>query len=258
MWRDRSPQASYCSPRLRPAPPVLGTCNARTLDTYEDMVADPTQRTEGLQWFATRFSTWVLAVVAPKVEMAATNPREEVHKLLVEQCELVDRLYARLPESDRAKVAVLITEMAASMQRWGATFASQGGTLETDEQLARYCDDVIGEPARFAVALMVRGPLSESQHRRVSTVSELVQLANVTRDIERDLEHGVGYHPGVKPYLGEPATDRYTQEQVRGVREESACSGPQMCARLHQSARGSASANVQRRSGFWRADAAVH
>ena len=198
----------------------VGYLYARMLDTYEDMVPDPTQRIEGLQWFATRFSTGQLAVAAPKVEMAATNPREEVHKLLVEQCELVDRLYTRLPESDRAKVAVLITEMAASMQRWGATFASQGGTLETDEQLARYCDDVIGEPARFAVALMVRGPLSESQDRRVSTVSELVQLANVTRDIERDLEHGVGYHPALKPYLGEPATDRQTQEQVRGVREE--------------------------------------
>ena len=198
----------------------VGYLYARMLDTYEDMVPDPTQRNEGLQWFATRFSTGRLTVAAPEVEMAATNPREEVHRLLVERCELVDCLYARLPESDRAKVAVLVTEMATSMQRWGATLGHQGGTLDTDEQLARYCDDVIGEPARFVVALMVRGSLSGSQERQVSTVSELVQLANVTRDIERDLERGVGYHPALKPHLGAPATDRRSQEQVRRVREE--------------------------------------
>lgn len=198
----------------------VGYLYARMLDTYEDMVLDPIQRFEGLQWFATRFSTGELVLGAPEVDVAATNPREEVHKLLVERCGLVDRLYATLPEDNRAKVAVLVTEMAASMQRWGVTFASQGGVLETDEQLARYCDDVIGEPARFAVALMVRSPLSEKQVRRVSTVSELVQLANVTRDIERDLEHGIAYHPALKPYLGEPASDRRTQEQIRRVREE--------------------------------------
>ena len=30
----------------------------------------------------------------------------------------------------------------------------------------------------------------------------MVQLANVSRDIERDLERGIAYHPALKPYLG--------------------------------------------------------
>jgi len=48
----------------------VGDLYARLLDTYEDMVPDPTQRIEGLQWFATRFSTGQSAVAAPEVEMA--------------------------------------------------------------------------------------------------------------------------------------------------------------------------------------------
>jgi phytoene/squalene synthetase len=133
---------------------------------------------------------------------------------------LVDRLYARLPDGDREHVAELVTRMAASMEHWSATFEHQGGVLETDEQLAKYCDDVIGEPARFALGLMVRTPVSESHGRRIVEVSELVQLANVTRDVERDLRHGIAYHPALKPFLGCSVADPHVRGQIRAVREE--------------------------------------
>jgi phytoene/squalene synthetase len=198
----------------------VGYLYARMLDTLEDLVPDPAQRIGGLRWFATRLSTGAMDTAAPELEIAASSPQEDVHRLLVERCGLVDRLYAKLPDGDREQVAKLVTRMAASMEYWGTTFENQGGVLETEEQLAKYCDDVIGEPARFALGLAVRTPVSESHGRRIVKVSELVQLANVTRDVERDLEHGVAYHPALRPFLGCSAADPHVREQIRAVREE--------------------------------------
>jgi phytoene/squalene synthetase len=198
----------------------VGYLYARMLDTLEDLVPDSAQRIAGLRWFATRFSTGEMGTEAPEMEIVASSPQEEVHRLLVERCGVVDRLYARLPDGDREQVAELVTRMAASMELWSATFEHQGGVLETEEQLARYCDDVIGEPARFALGIVVRTPVSESLGRRIVKVSELVQLANVTRDVERDLRHGVAYHPALKPFLGCSAADPDVRGQIRAVREE--------------------------------------
>jgi phytoene/squalene synthetase len=198
----------------------VGYLYARMLDTLEDLVPDPAQRIAGLRWFATRFSTGEMGTEAPEMKIVVSSPQEDVHRLLVERCGLVDRLYARLPASDREQVSSLVTRMAASMEHWSATFEHQGGVLETDEQLAKYCDDVIGEPARFALGLTVRTPVSESHRRHIEKVSELVQLANVTRDVERDLQHGVAYHPALKPFLGCSAADPHVRRQIRAVREE--------------------------------------
>lgn len=198
----------------------VGYLYARMLDTLEDLVPNPVQRIAGLRWFATRFATGEMGPEAPVLEIVASSPQEDVHRLLVERCGLVDRLYARLPDSDREQVAELVTRMAASMEHWSTTFEHQGGVLETDEQLAKYCDDVIGEPARFALGLIARTPVSESHGRRIVKVSELVQLANVTRDVERDLQHGVAYHPALKPFLGCSAADPHVRGQIRAVREE--------------------------------------
>lgn len=207
-------------PKAQARAACVGYLYARMLDTLEDVVPDRAQRIAGLRWFAARFSTGEMGTRAPELEIVASSAQENVHRLLVERCEMVDHLYMRLSDDHRKQVAELVTNMAASMEYWSARFASQGGVLETDEQLARYCDDVIGEPARFALGLMVGGPGSDSQARRIVTVSELVQLANVTRDIERDLLHGVAYHPALKPFLGSSATAPDVQAQIREVREE--------------------------------------
>ncbi len=199
---------------------LVGYLYSRMLDTYEDMVPDHDQKSRALQWFATRLATGDLADPAPPVEISTASPRQQVDRLLVQRCEMVDRLYATLRESDQAKVAALVTAMATSMQRWSETFARQGGVLETEQQLREYCHDVIGEPARFALALVIRAPISDSQHRGAATISEMVQLANVTRDIEQDLQRGIGYHPSLRPYLGAAPVHPNAIEQVRQVREE--------------------------------------
>jgi phytoene/squalene synthetase len=190
------------------------------LDTYEDMVPDMEQRIGALKWFAERFSTGSVTSPAPAVKVSAANQRQEVDRLLVERRELVDRLYATLPESDQARISRMVTAMATSMQGWTEAFARQDGVLETEQQLSQYCDDVIGEPARFVISLLMREPLSDSQRRSTSTISEMVQLANVTRDIEKDLERSIAYHPSLRPFLGAAPDQPDAMEQVRQVREE--------------------------------------
>lgn len=207
-------------PYRQALPALIGYLYTRIVDTYEDMVPDPAQRAAAFAWFATRFSTGRLSDAGPLVEVVASNPRQEVDRLLVERHGLVDRLYLDLPENDRAQVAALVSAMAANMQRWSDTFAAQGGVLETEQQLRRYCDDVIGGPARFAMSLVIHRPLTEVQSRRIATISEMVQLANVTRDIEEDLSRGIGYDVSLRPYVGAGSIDPDTREHVRRVREE--------------------------------------
>lgn len=199
---------------------MVGYLYTRMVDTFEDMVSDPVQRSTALAWFATRFTAEALSDPGPEIEITAATPRQEVDRLLFERRHLVDRLYLDLPQRDRDAVASLVATVAGSMQSWSEVFANQGGVLESDEQLRRYCDDVIGGPARFAVALVARHPLTTEQSDLVSTVSEMIQLANVTRDIEHDMERGIAYHPALRVYLGEAPARSAATEQIRRAREE--------------------------------------
>jgi phytoene/squalene synthetase len=215
-------------PRAAARAACVGYLYARMLDTYEDLVADRHQRSAGLRWLARRIGDQDFDAPAPAVRMAPTDEREQAHRLLVERHDLVDRLFRSLPATDRTRIGALVTEMAASMEYWTATFEEQGGVLDTPDQLGRYCDDVIGEPARFAVSLLTEGPLTPIQRERVSAVAEFVQLANVTRDIESDLERGVAYHPSLRPLLGAPdGAERVIAEVrsdllMRGLRSSTA------------------------------------
>lgn len=118
-------------PQAQARAACVGYLYARMLDTLEDVVPDQAQRIAGLRSFATRFSTGEMNTKAPRLEIVASSPQEDVHRLLVERCGLIDRMYARLPDGDRKQVAKLVTRMGASMEYWSATFAHPGGVLET-------------------------------------------------------------------------------------------------------------------------------
>ena len=175
---------------------------ARMLDSYEDLHPDPEAGREALDLFATRFSTE--AVTDPPTLPAdlVRDNRDRAHLLLLERCVQVDQVYRELPESHRAHIARLVQRMAAGMKWASATFEEQDGCLTNDSQLQRYCHIVIGEPTQFVLRLVAGRSLSSSETSDALAVSEFVQLANVTRDIERDLDRGVAYHPVLKPYLG--------------------------------------------------------
>jgi hypothetical protein len=79
---------------------------------------------------------------------------------------------------------------------------------------------VIGYPAVFVIDLISDGDCPPAAREDAFEVSEMIQLANVSRDIEIDLARGIAYHPALKPYLGTAAEVGTARSAVRDVREE--------------------------------------
>ncbi len=177
---------------------AVGYLYCRMLDTYEDL-SDDTDREAALEAFATRMTTLEPPPPAPTT---ARDDRDRVHLLLIERCHLVDRVLATLPADDRRSITGLVRAMADGMVWSSRRFAEQGGVLVDAGQLSRYCHNVIGGPVLFTLGLVVNAGLTAEQHRDALAASELIQLANITRDVERDLERGIGYRPSLLPHLG--------------------------------------------------------
>ena len=171
----------------------------RMLDTYEDLGNDA-DCGAALEMFAARMKT--LEPPPPAPTTTARDGRDRVHLLLVERCSLVDQVYATLPGADRQCVVDLVQAMADGMAWSLRRFAEQRGVLIDTEQLSRYCHYVIGEPILFTLQLVGKADLTAEQRRDALAAAELIQLANITRDVERDLARGIGYHPSLLPHLG--------------------------------------------------------
>lgn len=183
----------------------------RMLDTYEDL-SSPTDRQAGLEAFAARMRT---LEPVPAVPLEARNARDRAHLLLVERCRLVDEVFVTIPAQDRERVVSLVESMAKGMVWSAQRLAAQGGVLADAGQLSRYCHHVIGEPVLFALGLVADVELTPQRRRDALAVSELIQLANITRDLERDLERGIAYHPSLLPHLGRRDADGPVREARR-------------------------------------------
>jgi len=200
----------------------------RMLDTYEDLLVGADERDAALAAFAGRFDGDALreAPAAHAIdEHRARDGRDAGHLLLVRRHALVDRVYATLDPPVRALIATLVREMAAGMRWSSRTFERQGGVLEDEDQLLRYCRHVIGEPVLFVARLLTlqrtgRAELAPGLEEDAMRVGEMVQLANVTRDIEKDLHRGIAYHPLLRADLGRPDAAPGVAEKARTVRRE--------------------------------------
>lgn len=192
----------------------------RMLDTYEDLHPDLAGRVGELRRFAARFDTDAMPLPPPIPEDLARDQRDRLHLLLVERCHLVDAVFRTLPVDVQGSIRELVRSMSEGMAWSTEVFARQGGVLVDEDQVARYCRNVIGNPALFVLSLVVGAEPSQDMRRDALAVSEMVQLANVTRDIESDLARGVAYHPALKPYLRETGNADARNETVRQVREE--------------------------------------
>ena len=180
------------------APSAAGaSLYCRMLDTYEDL-SPADEVGASLEAFAARMRT--MAPPPPPPD-AARDDRDRAHQLLVDRCELVDRMFAILPPDHQNQIITLVESMAEGMIWSAERFAEQGGVLVDRAQLVRYCHNVIGQPTLFALSLVGTGDLTPQQQQDALASSELIQLANITRDIERDLARGIAYHPSLLPHL---------------------------------------------------------
>jgi phytoene/squalene synthetase len=201
----------------------------RILDTYEDLILQPAEREEALVDFSRRFPRTDGAAPrpAPRIDAArARDLRDRTHVVLVNRCHLVDEVFRTLTPDARRNIADLVESMASGMIWSSRAFGNQGGVLQDGAQLSRYCRNVIGLPFLFAVRLLHQqrtgdSTVSEQLREDCLLSGEMVQLANVTRDIEKDLQHGVSYHPALRADLGRSdLDDPALQERIRRVREE--------------------------------------
>lgn len=213
-------------------PAAVAYLYCRMLDTYEDLVPDRAARESSLRAFAARLSgpdgrpESRRLTPAPIIDTAADrDDRDRAHLLLVRRAALVDAVFTSFDDATRAVVRDLVHDMAEGMCWSSATFATQGGVLVGEEQLATYCRNVLGNPAIFGIRLLklAHGDAPEltAQEREDAMLSgEMVQLANVTRDIEKDLRRGIAYDEALRPDLGRVMTmDTALRERVRAVRE---------------------------------------
>jgi phytoene/squalene synthetase len=190
----------------------------RMLDTFEDLYPDASARPALLAEFGARLAHEPPAAAAAISDRLARDDRDRVHLLLVARCGLVDEVFATLPPPDRDNVRLLVSGMAAGMALSARQFADQDGVLISDEQLMAYCDTVIGEPVLFTMRLLIDVAVDEKSKRDAMDVAEMIQLANITRDIERDLERGIAYNVSLRPYLAGSGDEQRTTV-VRAARE---------------------------------------
>jgi phytoene/squalene synthetase len=96
--------------------------------------------------------------------------------------------------------------------------------LESDDQLAMYCRHVLGNPVVFMIRLLrlksgVTATLAPDEREQAMKVGELTQLANVTRDMEKDLRRGISYDASLRADLGRDVRgDGAAMERVRAAR----------------------------------------
>jgi phytoene/squalene synthetase len=108
--------------------------------------------------------------------------------------------------------------MGAGMIWSSRIFAQQEGVLETPGQLSRYCWHVLGTPILFAEEMQrldqgLSPEIDNERLRQCAVVGEVIQLANITRDLEKDYERGIFYHPDLP---GRKAPHR--EQRIREVR----------------------------------------
>lgn len=200
----------------------------RMLDTYEDLVPDRDARDAALRAFAARLSSinGRLSPAPSITDATDRDDRDRAHLLLVRRSHLVDAVYLSLDAATRAVVRDLVGDMAAGMQWSSSAFESTGGVLEGSERLAQYCRHVLGNPVVFSVRLLrlhygLAPELAPAEREDAMRVGEMVQLANITRDVEKDLKRGIAYDSALQGDLGRDAGcgDRVLVERCRSVRE---------------------------------------
>lgn len=213
-------------PRRSALPSAVAYLYCRMLDTYEDLVPTHADRETSLRAFASRLSV-TGATLTPAPAIAAATDRDErdrAHLLLVERAEFVDRVFVTFDKPTREIIRDLVRDMAEGMCWSSATFAAQGGVLTSESQLAVYCRHVLGNPTVFGIRILRLHygqalALTDAEREDAMLVGEFVQLANVTRDIEKDLRRGIAYDAALKPDLGRDLSDPELLRRCRDVRE---------------------------------------
>jgi phytoene/squalene synthetase len=179
------------------------------------------QKESALKGFISRFDNPGNLKPAPALDPAlAADPQERSHVLLVNRAALVDYHFDLLASSQQAAICRLVRGMGEGMIWASRVFKKQNGILQTPAQLSRYCWHVLGTPILFADEMQrldqgLSPQIGGARLRQCAVVGEVIQLANITRDLEKDVRRGIFYHPQL------PGTQSARREEcIREVRAQ--------------------------------------
>jgi phytoene/squalene synthetase len=210
----------FLPPRMRRAL-AIAYLYCRMLDTYEDLLPTLPQKESALKRFISRFDNPGDLKPAPALDPALTaDPQECTHVLLVNRADLVDHHYDLLAPAQQAAIGRLVRRMGKGMIWASRIFNKQDGVLQTPGQLSRYCWHVLGTPILFADEMQrldqgLSHQIGEARLRQCAVVGEVIQLANITRDLEKDVSRGIFYHPQLP---GSKSSGR--KQHIREVRAQ--------------------------------------
>ncbi len=207
-------------PRSKAKAAAVAYLYCRMLDTYEDLYPAGDDRVAELLRFGSRLRESPPPSPAPITDALSTDDRDRLHLLLLERCETVDEMFRGLSSEHQEAIARLVEDMAAGMAWSTETLARQRGVLVGHTQVIRYCHNVIGHPALFALRVLGGREPEPSVAHDALRVSEMVQLANITRDIEKDLDRGVAYHAALEGFTKGRGDPQRRAHEIRRVREE--------------------------------------
>jgi phytoene/squalene synthetase len=205
-------------PRSKARAAAVAYLYCRMLDTYEDLYPERDGRAERLRRFGARLRLRPRPTPDPIPHTLAADERDRLHLLLVDRCDLVDAVFDTLPAAQQDAITRLVADMADGMVWSTETLAAQHGVLDGSGQVLEYCRSVIGHTAVFAIGLLWERDPDPSEVEEAMRVGEMVQLANITRDIEKDLLRGVAYHPALEPFLASGVATAAGRAAVRAVR----------------------------------------
>ena len=178
----------------------------RILDTVEDLARDPAERDrlfDARRRVSSRDGTPLPELAAPWVQDA----RDRAHLILVRRSGVVAELLAIARGRDARRGS-------PACRAHGGRDEARGPRADRNRRPRRGRGARALLPRRAGRAAHVRrrrAPLRRSDCRRscpptaarpALDVGELVQLANVCRDVEKDLRRGVAYDPALEPWLG--------------------------------------------------------
>jgi phytoene/squalene synthetase len=210
----------FLPPRMRRAL-ALAYLYCRMLDTYEDLLPTLHEKERALQRFIDRFGDPDALQSAPALDPGLTvDPRESTHLLLVNRAAEIDRNFEKLNRSQQDAIRRLVRRMGTGMIWSSRIFAQQQGVLKTPGQLSRYCWHVLGAPILFADEMQrldqgISPEIDDARLRLCAAVGEVIQLANITRDLEKDYERGIYYHPQLPGLQG-----ARRERRIRDVRSQ--------------------------------------
>ena len=186
-------------------PSALGYCYCRILDTFEDMLSDPYMRVKALKLLpkqlkklnrGKKIDNHYISNICQK--LVCSKEKDKAYCLLVEQIERLHRLFMVQDPNVQLILLKLVQKMSKGMCRFSTLF-KEDDTSISKKDIKSYCKSVLGYPLIFLCQLTnwYKGHpdyMNVKYKKEIIDISQFIQLANITRDVEEDLLNHVVYH----------------------------------------------------------------